>query len=472
MEGLVGIKEIYSVQLHGGFDFQVGVNSIGAVQTLLGTGGLRLGTRTVPLVPVARQEPGTSKWRCGWKTHFRTSREWEAIKGPLSVAAVGCTTRKTYSTAVAMDVEELRTLGAARAAGQKQRRLTSLRPAKRLKPSEYGPQPNVIPEKRLAQATAITAPAEQQEARQADSQTLASMRVTAVKRGRRGKAAMLSQTKLPLPLRQKGPQTAKRERRRRRHRVCSQLGQRGRYGSQGEREVRLKGKTGPAGSTAAQSVWCNKKGDEDDDASHGRDVLQSANDRHPNSSVEQEKSVKAPGGEDTPKQPKLSISSRQQPLSFAAGRELNMASNIAKRERSRAEKTRWRQLRWKPRKQRQHRRQTSLSPASSLLTSAHRNPQALRGTLSSNCCRCRLASAEGGTAEAATPRPPTAAFSPSHSGPGRLRGRTAGSEHEEATSKQRPSKKPVADDMDTDSDLAFPATMCFHSHPCQRGAAD
>ncbi|KAH7962121.1 hypothetical protein HPB52_020423 [Rhipicephalus sanguineus] len=36
---------------------------------------------------------------------------------------------------------------------------------------------------------------------------------------------------------------------------------------------------------------------------------------------------------------------------------------------------------------------------------------------------------------------------------GRLRSRTSGSEHEEATSKQRPSQRPAADDMDTDSDL-------------------
>ncbi|KAH7969668.1 hypothetical protein HPB52_020998 [Rhipicephalus sanguineus] len=55
LEGLVGIQDIYSVQHHGGFDFLVGVNSVAAVQTLLETGGLRLGTRTVPLVPVARQ---------------------------------------------------------------------------------------------------------------------------------------------------------------------------------------------------------------------------------------------------------------------------------------------------------------------------------------------------------------------------------------------------------------------------------
>ncbi|KAH7939414.1 hypothetical protein HPB52_012232 [Rhipicephalus sanguineus] len=61
LEGLVGIQEIYSVQHHGGFDFQVGVNSVAAVQTLLETGGLRLGTRTVPLVPVARQTTRSSQ---------------------------------------------------------------------------------------------------------------------------------------------------------------------------------------------------------------------------------------------------------------------------------------------------------------------------------------------------------------------------------------------------------------------------
>lgn len=55
MEALVAIEEIYSVQHHGGFDFQAGVNSIQAAQDLLETGCLRLGTRVDPLVPVARQ---------------------------------------------------------------------------------------------------------------------------------------------------------------------------------------------------------------------------------------------------------------------------------------------------------------------------------------------------------------------------------------------------------------------------------
>ncbi|KAH7957933.1 hypothetical protein HPB51_028081 [Rhipicephalus microplus] len=55
LETLVGLQEIYSVQHHGGFDFQVAVNSTRAVQVLLEFGGLRLGTRAVPLVPVARQ---------------------------------------------------------------------------------------------------------------------------------------------------------------------------------------------------------------------------------------------------------------------------------------------------------------------------------------------------------------------------------------------------------------------------------
>ncbi|KAH7982414.1 hypothetical protein HPB52_004685 [Rhipicephalus sanguineus] len=247
MEALLGIQEIYSVQHHGGFDFQVSVNSIGAVQVLLETGGLRLGTRTVPLVPVARQvvsvtylylpcyvpanevvtglksygttlrieearykdrpciRTGTRyiKMDMRWKTHFRTSREWEAIEATLrrnviprtarvfghrtdtctepcrrcggAHSSLDCTARKTYSMASATDVDEFATLGAAPAAGQTQRRLTTLRPANRLKPSEGGPEPNVILEKTLAQATAITAPAEQQEGRQAVAQTPASM---------------------------------------------------------------------------------------------------------------------------------------------------------------------------------------------------------------------------------------------------------------------------------------------------------
>lgn len=55
MEALIGIPEIYSVQHHNRFDFQVCINSIQAVQVLLETGGLRLGTRVAQLAPVARQ---------------------------------------------------------------------------------------------------------------------------------------------------------------------------------------------------------------------------------------------------------------------------------------------------------------------------------------------------------------------------------------------------------------------------------
>ncbi|KAH7976941.1 hypothetical protein HPB52_021754 [Rhipicephalus sanguineus] len=226
-------------------------------------------------------------------------------------ASVDCTAMKTYSMAAAMDVGEFPTLGAAPASGQTQRRLTTLRPAKRLEPSEDGPEPNVIPEKTLAQATAITAPAEQQEGRQADAQTPARMRTqrSEESQGEEGSHAEPSQVAATAEAERAadsgGPGDGKEDR----STACK--------GSQGERKLGLKGKTGPAGSTAAQSAWWNKKGG-DHDAPHGRDVLQSANDKHPNSPVEQEKSVNAPGGEDAPKHPELSIPSWQQPLPESA----------------------------------------------------------------------------------------------------------------------------------------------------------
>lgn len=55
LKTLVETPEIYSVQHLGGQDFQVGVNSMKAVQVLLECGGPRLGTNVSQLIPVARQ---------------------------------------------------------------------------------------------------------------------------------------------------------------------------------------------------------------------------------------------------------------------------------------------------------------------------------------------------------------------------------------------------------------------------------
>ncbi|KAH7961151.1 hypothetical protein HPB52_004330 [Rhipicephalus sanguineus] len=271
----------------------------------------------------------------------------------------------------------------------------------------------------------------------------------------------LGATKLPPPPRQRGPQTAARERsavytaheaeddandaasavswasvdETAAEESCHEDGQgvgkedrpEARKGSQGERKPSLKGRTGPAASTAAHSPWWNKTAD--DDVPRGREAPQPASDQPVSGSVEQEKSRKAPGEGDAPKPTEPSISSREQPRpepaprSSIAGRELNMASNMAKQEGRQAEERRRRRLCWRPRNLHEHRRQTSLIPVSSLSTSAHRHLQNPRNILSSNRCRCRQASAEGGTAGAETLMPPTVELSSSRSGP-RARART------------------------------------------------
>ncbi|KAH7939808.1 hypothetical protein HPB52_017674 [Rhipicephalus sanguineus] len=579
LEGLVGIQEIYSVQHHGGFDFQVGVNSVAAVQTLLETGGLRLGTRTVPLVPVARQVASVTclylpcyvpdnEVVTGLKSYGTTLRIEEArykdrpsirtgtryikmdmrLENPLpnfarvgghratfeyrgvrrlchrcnlghfkaqcdtphcarcgafghrtdtctepcrrcggAHASVDCTARKSYSMAAAMDVDEFPALGTATAAGQTQRRMTTVRPAKRPKPNEDGPEPQVIPEKTLAQAAAITAPtapAQQQEGRQTDAPTPASMRSgerqeeegshghAAPNHGLRdnGRAAgfspavqsprspanktnVASRVRLPrdgaLTWDSGGSGSRGRKQSAQDCSVlswasvdetaaeesCHEDGQgvwkvdrpEARKGSQGERKLSLKERTGPAASTAAHSPWWNKTGD--DDVPRGREAPQPTNDQSVSGSVEQEKSSKAPGEGDAPKPTEPPISSQKQPRpepaprSSIAGRELNMASNMAKQEGRQAEERRRRRLCWRPRNLQEHRRQTSLNPGSSLSTSAHRHLQNPRNILSSNRCRCRQASAEGGTAGAETLRPPTVELSSSRSGP-RARART------------------------------------------------
>ncbi|KAH7957745.1 hypothetical protein HPB52_022542 [Rhipicephalus sanguineus] len=257
-------------------------------------------------------------------------------------------------------------------------------------------------------------------------------------------------------------------------------------GSQGERKLGLKGKTGPASSTAAQSAWCNKKGD-DDDATHGREVLQSANDKHPNSSDEQEKSVKAPGGEDAPKQPKLSISSRQQPLPESApqyggasqqhgreGAQHGVQHDEAGGKSSREDGTAAVEAQKttatsssdelepgeliiderapKPPDSLRHTQQQPLSMPAGVgrgRNSRSRDSEAAHGGILSQSLRPSgpgAHKADGGRLQRSTKKVRRDVTV-------RLRGRTAGSEHEEATSKQHSSKKLVADDMDTDSDF-------------------
>ncbi|KAH7961485.1 hypothetical protein HPB52_009366 [Rhipicephalus sanguineus] len=217
-------------------------------------------------------------------------------------ASVDCTARKTYSMAAAMDVDEFPTLGKAPATGQTQRRSTTLRPPKRPKPSdaEDWPEPHETPEKTPAQATAITALEGQAGDRQADVQTPASMR-----RGEDDTASAVSWASVEDAVAGEsdlggGQGDGKEDR--------PEAGK----GSQGERRLNLKGKTGPAASAAARGAWWNKKED-DDDAPHSCEVLQHVNDKYPGSLTEREKSEKAPGSEEAPKYSKTSNSSRQHP---------------------------------------------------------------------------------------------------------------------------------------------------------------
>ncbi|KAH7935499.1 hypothetical protein HPB52_009260 [Rhipicephalus sanguineus] len=250
-------------------------------------------------------------------------------------------------------------------------------------------------------------------------------------------------------------------------------------GSQGERKLGLKGKTGPAGSTAAQSAWWNKKGD--DDASHGRDVLQSANDKHPNSSVEQEKSVKAPGGEDAPKQPKLSIPIRAtiwrrlaaaRPGGSSTWRQHSEAGRKPSREDKvataavEAQKTTATsssdelepgelvidERSPKPPDSLRHTQHQPLSMPAGVgrgRNSRRRDSEAAHGGILSQS----LTPSGPGAHKADGGRPQRSTKLVRRDVTGRLRGHMARSEHEEATSKQHSSKKPVANDMDTDSDF-------------------
>ncbi|KAH7982216.1 hypothetical protein HPB52_003446 [Rhipicephalus sanguineus] len=522
LEGLVGIQDLYSVQHHGGFDFQVGVNSVAAVQTLLETGGLRLGTRTVPLVPVARQVASVTclclpcyvpdnEVVTGLKSYGTTLRIEEArykdrpsirtgrryikmdmrLENPLpnfargggvivrlsstaayvvfaaaatrratsrrnatprtapdtctepcrrcggAHASVDCTARKSYSMAAAMDVDKFPALGTATAAGQTQRRMTTLRPAKRPKPNEDGPEPQVIPEKTLAQAAAITAPAalaQQQEGRQTDAPTPANMRsgerqeeegthghaepnqaaaATEAERaadsGEGEKRVGPALTKRPLrraatrTVKASGRKTA--QRRAKGHRETESRALRGgRAGSQyrcaqplveqDKRRRRAARPGGPAARKRPSEATAARAGAEQQ---HRREEAQHG--------VQH-----GEAGGKTSRGEKTAVLEAQKP----AGTPSSDEPGVGRGRNSRS-------------------RDSEAAHGGNLFQSLRPSgPGAHK--------------ADGG-------RPQRSVKKVRRDAAGRLRSRTSGSEHEEATSKQRPSQRPAADDMDTDSDF-------------------
>ncbi|XP_037526566.1 filaggrin-like [Rhipicephalus sanguineus] len=432
--------------------------------------------------------------------------------------------------AAAMDVDEFPALGTATAAGQTQRRMTTLRPAKRPKPNEDGPEPQVIPEKTLAQAAAITAPtapAQQQEGRQTDAPTLASMRSgerqeeegshghaepnqaaaateaeraadsgEGEKRGVHGihgarsasgddegeddaasavSWASVDETAAEESGHEDGQGVGKEDR------------PEARKGSQGERKLSLKGRTGPAASTATHSPWWNKTGDED--VPRGRDAPQPANDHFVSGSVEQGKSRKAPGEGDAPKPTEPSISSRKQPRPEPApqhggaaqqhsreGAQHGVQHGEAGGKTSRGEETAAAVL--EAQKPAGTPSSDELEPGELVIDeSAPTSPESPKRTQQQplsmpagvgrgrNSRSRETEAARGGTLfqslrpsgpgahKADGERPQRSVKKVRRDSAGRLRSRTSGSEHEEVTSKQRPSQRPAADDLDTDSDF-------------------
>ncbi|KAH7934876.1 hypothetical protein HPB52_001700 [Rhipicephalus sanguineus] len=495
-------------------------NSIEAVQTLLETGGLHLGTRTVPLVPVARQAASVTclylpcyvpdnevvtglmpVTTYGTTLRIEEARYKDRLRIPTGTRRIemdmrqqdplpkfarvgghratprvsrcasplpplqprGCgvfghrtdtwtepcrrcggahasvefTARKTYSMAAAMDVDEFPTLGAAPAAGQTQCRLTTLHPAKRLKPNEDGPEPN-----------------EQ-----------------GVKRGRGdddSASAVTWASVDDMVVRESGVEEGPGDGKEDRSAACK--------GSQGERKLGLKGKTGPQTVPRRKAPGGTRK-----------ETMTTPNDKHPNSSVEQEKSVKAPGGEDAPKQPKLSISSRQQPLSESAsqyggatqqrdreGAQHGVQHGEAEGKPSRKDKMATAAV--EAQKTIATSSSDELEPCELVINErAPKLPDSMAHSVATvvDADRRRPRAEQPKRRLRRRPRrnslPVTQALGPGtkkvrRDVAGRLRGRTAGREHEQATSKQHPSKKPVADDMDTDSDI-FLLGECFPCFP-------
>ncbi|KAL3228388.1 hypothetical protein MRX96_048589 [Rhipicephalus microplus] len=259
--------------------------------------------------------------------------------------------------AAAIEVDEFPTLATASATGQPQRRLTTLRPAKRPKPNdaEDGNESH-LPEKASAQVAAITS----QEGRQAASQAEAPTQVSMCREERQeeggshiGHVLLAAPSQAAATEAERVADSGERGKQAEHSarstsgddeteddaasavswasieemtvgESCLELGRcdgkknqedrvEARKGPQGVRRLSFKAQSGQETSAATCSEWWNKKGDKDD-ARHGHEALQFAGDKTPSSPVEQHMSKKTSGGEGAPNHTEPSSPSwRQQP---------------------------------------------------------------------------------------------------------------------------------------------------------------
>ncbi|KAH7982028.1 hypothetical protein HPB52_002677 [Rhipicephalus sanguineus] len=529
MEALVGIQEIYSIQHHGGFDIQVRVNSIRAVQVLLETGGLRFGTRTVPLVPVARQvasvtclylpcyvpdnevvtvlksygttlriEEARYKDRPSIRTGTRYIKMDVRLENPFpNFARVGghratfeyrgvrrlcrrcnleghfkaqcdtphCARCGVFGHRTDTCTEPCRRCGGAHASVDCTARKThtSMRSDER----QQGEGSHVEPNQAVAAGMERAADSgeggkhgedgasgdDEEEDDTAIAVSWASVEDTVAGEsdleGGQGDG------------KEDRPETGK--------------------GSQGERRLSLKGKTGPTASAAARGAWWNTKGD-DDDAPRSHEVLQHVNDKNPGSSTEresprrrQEAKMRRNTARPLPEPaPQYGGGSQQRCREGAQhGFQHGEAGGRPKREgKMAAGKLEARKAAATPSSDElepgelvidEHattppdsphcnQQQTFPMPAGvgRGRQNRSRDPEAAHG---GNRSQPLKPSSLGTDTQPGEKRPQRSTKKARRDVTGRLRGRTSGNEHEKATTKQRPSKQPVAHDIDTDSDF-------------------
>ncbi|KAH8035974.1 hypothetical protein HPB51_014331 [Rhipicephalus microplus] len=429
--------------------------------------------------------------------------------------------------AAALEVDEFPTLATTSATGQPQRRLTTLRPAKRPEPNDaVDDQESHLPEKAPAQVAATTTT----EGRHAASQAVAPTQVSMSREEREEEGGRHVGHVFPAAPSQAAAAEAERvadsgERGKQAdHSARSVSGddeteddaastvswasveemavgesclERGRCDRKENQEDRvqedrvscpncalrlsLKAQSRQETSAATFSEWWNKKGDEDD-ARHGREALLFAGDKTPSSPVEQHMSKKASGGEGAPKHTEPSSPSRRQQPSEPVpqhgdatqrrGREESqhgavgmkpsrekMAADVLEAQKAAALSDELepgelvideRALTHEPPNRTPQEAFSMPAGVGRGRNGRSRDPEAAHGSILSLSLRPSGPGAHTETKEKRTQRRTKKAR---RDVAGCRRDLTPGSEHEEATSKQRSNQQSATGDVDTDSDF-------------------